>query len=221
MDETSELCKYVIPSHHFLESWGDAEGRTGFVSLIQPTINPLFKTRHWQDNLLKWSGSPVDYTTFHRQYWVGRLGSESNWDKALQDGLIRGGSSVNTVLTTRTSNAPDTTRSVGVPTLEDLARTVGGRSAGFNGGAVGGAIAAIGAAKKGGNTELVLYQKVTLGSGQQANNPWLHEAPDPITKATWDNYAVISPALAKNLFKIDIEDRDKQMITRCILKSLY
>jgi molybdopterin-containing oxidoreductase family iron-sulfur binding subunit len=207
MDETSELCKYVIPSHHFLESWGDAEGRTGFVSLIQPTINPLFKTRHWQDNLLKWSGSPVDYTTFHRQYWVGRLGSESNWDKALQDGLIRGGSSVNTVLTTRTSNAPDTTRSVGVPTLEDLARTVGGTSAGFNGGAVGGAIAAIGAAKKGGNTELVLYQKVTLGSGQQANNPWLHEAPDPITKATWDNYAVISPALAKNLFKIDIEDR--------------
>jgi anaerobic selenocysteine-containing dehydrogenase len=64
MDETSELCKYVIPDHHYLESWGDAEGRTGFVSLIQPTINPLFKTRHWQDSLLKWSGAPVDYTCF-------------------------------------------------------------------------------------------------------------------------------------------------------------
>jgi len=207
LDETSQLCKYVIPGHHFLESWGDAEVKTGFVSLIQPTINPLFKTRHWQDNLLKWSGAPTDYVTFHRQYWVGRLGSEANWDKALQDGVINGGTSVNTVLTTRTSSSPDTTRSVGVPAAEELIRPARGGSAGFNGGPVAGAIGAVNAAKKGGATELILYQKVTMGSGQQANNPWLHEAPDPITKATWDNYAVISPAMAKSLFKIDLEDR--------------
>jgi MoCo/4Fe-4S cofactor protein with predicted Tat translocation signal len=207
LDETAELCKYVIPGHHFLESWGDAEAKTGFVSLIQPTINPLFKTRQWQDSLLKWSAAPTDYLGFYRQYWVGRLGSEGNWDKALQDGLIKGGSSVNTVLTTRTSNAPDTARSVGVPAIDQLMAAVGGKSAGYNGGAIGGAIAAIGSSKKGGNTELVLYQKVTLGTGQQGNNPWLHEAPDPITKASWDNYAIISPALAKNMFKIDLEDR--------------
>ena len=206
MDETSELCKYVIPDHHYLESWGDAEAKTGFVTLIQPTINPLFKTRHWQDSLLKWSGAPGDYLAFYRQYWAGRLGSEAHWDKALQDGVINGGISINTVLTTPTSNAPDTARSIGVSGLGAMTAIAAGRSLGFNGGAVGGAIAAVNAAKKGGNTELVLYQKVTLGSGQQANNPWLHEAPDPITKATWDNYVVISPAMAKSLFNIDLKD---------------
>jgi molybdopterin-containing oxidoreductase family iron-sulfur binding subunit len=51
---------------------------------------------------------------------------------------------------------------------------------------------------------LVLYQKVTMGDGKQANNPWLQETPDPITKATWDNYAIISPAMAKKMFDIDI-----------------
>jgi len=205
MDETAELCKYVIPDHHYLESWGDAEGKTGFVSLIQPTINPLFKTRQWQDSLLKWSGAPTDYLGFLRQYWIGRLGSESRWDKALQDGVINAGTSMNTVLTSITSNAPDTARSAA--SAPQAPPATGGRSAGFNAGAVPGAIAAVAATKKGGNAELVLYQKVTLGAGQQANNPWLHEAPDPITKATWDNYVIISPALAKSLLKIDLEDK--------------
>lgn len=45
--------------------------------------------------------------------------------------------------------------------------------------------------------ELVLYEKVGIGEGKDANNPWLQELPDPVTKITWDNYANISPALAK------------------------
>ncbi|MEO7444500.1 MAG: TAT-variant-translocated molybdopterin oxidoreductase, partial [Ferruginibacter sp.] len=56
MDETTELCKYLIPSHHWLESWGDAEPKSGNISLIQPVINPLFKTRPFQSSLLKWAG---------------------------------------------------------------------------------------------------------------------------------------------------------------------
>ena len=47
--------------------------------------------------------------------------------------------------------------------------------------------------------ELVLYPKVGLGNGAQANNPFLHELPDPISKATWGNYACISPATAQKL----------------------
>ena len=47
--------------------------------------------------------------------------------------------------------------------------------------------------------ELVLYQKIGIGDGTQANNPWLQEFPDPITRATWDNYITISPAHAKEL----------------------
>jgi len=45
--------------------------------------------------------------------------------------------------------------------------------------------------------ELVLYTKTGMGDGQQANNPWLQEFPDPITRVSWDNYVTISQADAK------------------------
>ncbi len=42
--------------------------------------------------------------------------------------------------------------------------------------------------------ELVLYTKTGMGDGQQANNPWLQEFPDPITRVSWDNYITVSAA---------------------------
>ena len=59
-------------------------------------------------------------------------------------------------------------------------------------------------AVKGGDTEIVLYQKVSMGTGNRAGNAWLQEVSDPISKATWDNYAMISPEMGKKLFDIDI-----------------
>src|SRR5687767_8213372 len=56
VDETSQACDFIVPSLHFLESWGDAEPKSGYISFIQPTIHPLFKTRAFQTSLLKWSG---------------------------------------------------------------------------------------------------------------------------------------------------------------------
>lgn len=47
--------------------------------------------------------------------------------------------------------------------------------------------------------ELVLYTKTAMGDGTQANNPWLQELPDPITRMSWDNYLTISPADAERL----------------------
>jgi molybdopterin-containing oxidoreductase family iron-sulfur binding subunit len=74
----------------------------------------------------------------------------------------------------------------------------------FGAGAIGGAVSAIAAAKKGGKDELVLYQKVSIGTGVGSANPWLQELPDPITKATWDNYAMISMSKANELgIKLD------------------
>src|SRR6187402_1006166 len=43
-------------------------------------------------------------------------------------------------------------------------------------------------------TELVLYTKTGMGDGQQANNPWLQEFPDPLTRVSWDNYVTVSNA---------------------------
>jgi molybdopterin-containing oxidoreductase family iron-sulfur binding subunit len=47
--------------------------------------------------------------------------------------------------------------------------------------------------------ELQFYESITLRDGRHANNPWLQELPDPVTKITWDNYASVSPATAKEL----------------------
>jgi len=47
--------------------------------------------------------------------------------------------------------------------------------------------------------ELTLYPKISMGDGQQANNPWLQEMPDPITRVSWDNYLTVSKSDAKTL----------------------
>ena len=189
MDETTEQCKYVLPSHHWLESWGDAEPKAGYVSLLQPTINPLFKTRPFQTSLLKWAGNTNDYETYYKTFWATKMGSQANWDKALQDGVIEPGTSVTGA----------------------IAGAVGGSTsvAGVNTGGVAAAAAKI-AGTKSGNLEVVLYQKVSVGNGNQANNPWLQELPDPISRVTWDNYAMISPELAKNLLDLDVMNNQRQ-----------
>ncbi|OQP50567.1 [Fe-S]-binding protein [Niastella yeongjuensis] len=173
-DETTELCKYVVPAPHFLESWGDAEPKAGIISLIQPTINPLFNTRPFEESLLKWSGNATAWDVYLKNYWIAKLGSVGTFDKALQDGVIETQAMV--------------------------------EAATFNAAPVAQAIAAANAMKKGGEFEVVVYQKVGVGSGKQANNPWLLELPDPITRVSWDNYAVISPVVAKK-FGIDLNDR--------------
>jgi molybdopterin-containing oxidoreductase family iron-sulfur binding subunit len=52
---------------------------------------------------------------------------------------------------------------------------------------------------KSADTEVVFYQKAAIGNGDFANNPWLQEMPDPVSKVTWDNYAAINPIFAKEL----------------------
>lgn len=212
--ETSELCKFIIPSHHFLESWGDAEPKAGYISLMQPTIMPLFKTRQFQDSLLKWSGNPVSYHEYFRQYWIGRLGNPGLYDKALQDGIVGAaapGTATNGTTTNRlvTVNADSTGTATTNTATTNTGNTgvVPAGAATFNGASVAGATSAIAAQKGGGKTELVLYQNVAMGDGRQANNPWLLELPDPITKCTWENFVMVSPVLGKQLFDIDVNNR--------------
>jgi molybdopterin-containing oxidoreductase family iron-sulfur binding subunit len=184
-DETSVLCKFQLPDNHFLESWGDAEMKAGYVSFIQPTIAPLFKTRAFQTSLMKWSGEAMAYGDYFKQYWLAKFGSQAAWDKALQDGV---------------------------------SETPAAVSAGaYNGSALAAASAALAAVKVGTGKEVVVYPKVALGSGKEANNPWLQEMPDPITKATWDNYAVISFATAKEL-GIVVDDNYEVELSKPVIK---
>ena len=184
-DETSVGCKFVLSNHHYLESWGDAEMKSGYLSFIQPTIAPLFKTRAFQSSLLKWSGETTTYGDYFKQYWLTHFGSQTAWDKALQDGVVETPAAV---------------------------------SAGsYNNASLAGAAAALSTIKPSGKTELVVYTKVSMGAGKDANNPWLQEMPDPITKATWDNYAIISYAMAKEL-GITVDDNYEVEVAKPVIK---
>ena len=75
---------------------------------------------------------------------------------------------------------------------------IAGGSSPLNGVVVNSNDAAIALSKaKSTNFDLILYTKVGLGDGQQANNPWLQEFPDPITRVSWDNYVTVSKADAE------------------------
>lgn len=179
LDETTEWCKLVLPAPHFLESWGDTEPKPGFYSFLQPTIAPLFKTRPFEESLMKWSGNTTTtYEAYFKQYWIGKLGGVEGYEKALQDGVIEPAAA---------------------------APTAGGAT--YSNAKVAEAAAALGAIKGAGPLEVVFYQSIPMGIGAQGNNPWLLELPDPVTRISWDNYAIISPKLAKEKFNIDVSDR--------------
>jgi molybdopterin-containing oxidoreductase family iron-sulfur binding subunit len=182
MDETAARAHVVCPDHHFLEAWGDAEPVSAFYSLAQPTIAPLFDTRAAQDSLLKWLGKTPDFYQYLRDFWRTTLYPKQDryttfddfWDHSLHDGVL--------TLPARAAAARPFAadwRASAAAILRDYARTT--------------------AEAKPDRYEIHLYETVGLRDGTHANNPWLQELPDPVTKITWGNYAAIAPSLAARL----------------------
>jgi len=182
LDETASHAHAVCPDHHFLEAWGDAEPVASVFGLAQPAIAPIFDTRAAQDSLLKWLGRTPDFYEYVRGVWRDTLFSTQHryatfdefWDRSLHDGVF----------------VP--------PAREPAPRD-------FRGGwraAAQAALrehAALAAAPRSDALELHLYESVALRDGSHANNAWLQELPDPVSKVTWGNYAAIAPAVARRL----------------------
>ncbi len=183
-DETSSECNYIATTPHYLEAWGDVELKKGSYSLVQPTIKPLFDTRQFQETLLKWTGNSSTYHDYIKSAWTGILGG-SSWNQALHDGVLVQPSLPKQELVDAIA-APE-----GDAVVEGEAPIVSGPN-------VGAAARRLSITKASG-LELTLYTKTSLGDGQQANNPWLQEMPDPITRASWDNYLTVSKADAQEL----------------------
>ena len=170
LNETSESAKYIAPSNHYLENWGDLEPIKGSYSLVQPAITKIFDTRSIEECMMSWLGLGMDYYEFVKNNWQSTLYSTQNrfltfsdfWRQALQDG----------VYTTNTG-------SVTAPNANFSASSYNVAS--------GSAENAI---------DLVIYQKIGLGDGSMSNNPWLQELPDPITRVCWDNYLIVNPHYA-------------------------
>jgi len=174
-DETAAHVQYAAATSHYLESWGDAEIRHGELSLIQPVINKLFDTRQFQDQLLVWSNNNNSYYQYVKDNWKKNILENGYWDKALHDGVYsKNNNSISKNKFLR--SAPYKTF---YTDLNDLINKV--------------------SSSKNNLYELTLYPKIGMGDGQQANNPWLQEFPDPLTRTTWDNYLTISEFDAKEL----------------------
>jgi len=175
-DETASLCQVIAPNHHYLEAWGDSNPVEGYYTIVQPTINPVYNSRYAEQGLLTWSdGAVTDYYQYVQNNWTKTILAQSNtsWKELLQKGSI---------------NLP--ARSAGTYTfsreLDSVVQTIIAESANL--------------AKGGDNAiELHIYQNVSIGDGRSANNPWLQELPDPVSKVTWDNYAAINPKYAEKL----------------------
>ncbi len=168
-NETVDASTYALPTPHFLESWGDTQFDAVTYGLMQPTIQPLFNTRQLQDTLLKWSGNSTKYYDYLKTFATNNVLAGGSWNTALHNGFF-----------TReiVADESDFETSVSIPTVANELASSAKKSSGF---------------------ELNLYTKTGLGDGKQANNPWLQEFPDPITRASWDNYLTISIADAKEL----------------------
>ena len=218
MDETSQMATIVCPDHHYLESWGDANPKVGMFTLQQATINPIFAqprqegTRQFQDTLLKWSGIKSDYLTYLQGYWNNHvfpnqgkfLDFPSFWANALHDGAVKVavykdapvapmakdslGRPVMSGVATAMAEVSDSTQTQAEePKGKLVAPTESVPTPDYN------KAAAMATSVKGSALELFVYEKVGLGNGTYANNPWLMELPDPISKVTWDNYITMSP----------------------------
>ena len=173
MDETAQLATYVCPDHHYLESWNDAEAYTGMYTLAQPTIHPLFDTRQMQDSFMKWAGLEGDYNSYIKKYWENNLLAKQNKYLTFTDFWNH----------SLQDGVVDIEGEVAACPLYDF-EFLGANTDKLK-------------AEKEDGLELIVYEKIGIGNGAQANNPWLQELPDPVSKSVWDNYLALSPTWAK------------------------
>ena len=167
-NDVAKAAKVVIPVSHWLESWGDIMPEAGLYSLMQPTIQKVYKSRQIEESLLVWTN--------------GKGATNNNFYDYLKANAVSilGGTSFNQAL------------------YNGFNTVGGGNSLSYSGGNASQAVSEL-QAFKASDLELVLNTKTAIGDGTQANNPWLQELPDPITRMSWDNYLTISPADAKRL----------------------
>lgn len=189
---TAEFADLHLPAAHYLESWGDVRAFDGTYSIIQPMIQPLYAGVSEVEVLLTLLGrnsmgpaataegeavaaeapeaGDPGYTAV-RDTFAAVAGSmdEKKWNFTLRDGFLKGSAFAK------------------------------GGTANLGGVAASVAKAKVPATPTGDSLELVLVPDAGVFDGRYANNAWLQEAPDPVTKLTWDNAAWVSAALFRDL----------------------
>jgi len=173
LDETAVRCAVHAPEGHAMEAWLDHAPQAGIETMGQPTVAPLFDTRPRLASWLAWAGETEDSFAFFKGRWQrdhladAGLTLVDQWDNIVREGYF-----------VSAAPLPDA-----VPFTDDA-----GRLASW--------LAAAPTARAA-ELELVLHESVALRDGAHANNGWLQELPDPITKLTWGNVVALAPARAR------------------------
>ncbi|HEY7409476.1 MAG TPA: TAT-variant-translocated molybdopterin oxidoreductase, partial [Vicinamibacteria bacterium] len=170
-DETAERCHWHVPMAHSLESWGDARAADGTVTILQPLIAPLYGGKSAHEVMAAFTARP-DRSGHDvlREHWARQPGlAGAGFEAAWRRALHDG------VL-----------RAAPAPAPKSPAVRAGAWAAPADAGAPG-------------RLELIFRPDPWVGDGRHANNGWLQELPRPLTKLTWENAALLSPATAERL----------------------
>jgi len=192
-NETTFVSNFVLPINHNFESWGDAKTRTGVISLQQPVINPINKTRQKESILLTWiNGNSDSYNeTLYHQYLM------SNWESSIYPalnskidfkrfwfGVLHDGIALN-----NETNSTSKTLNNSVTSLLTNSVSVNGFT-------------------------VIVKESYNISDGSFSHNGWMQELPHPVSKITWDNYAALSEKSCKDtgvnnndLIEVNIGDR--------------
>lgn len=203
-NETTALASHHVLEAGFLEAWGDVRAADGTLSVVQPLIAPLVDGKSAIEllTLLAMVGERAGYETV-RDTWYD-LVEEDDFDRAwrriLHDGLYvpqPAEDESETVTAAGISAALASAAGLGAePPAEPPAPRA---EAGFDPDAVSAALDALPSSGVSSELEITFEVSRSLYDGRFANNAWLQEVPDPITKIVWDNAALISPATAERL----------------------
>ncbi|MGC8638697.1 MAG: TAT-variant-translocated molybdopterin oxidoreductase [Isosphaeraceae bacterium] len=181
-DETSRLATWHLPAAHALEAWGDARAGDGAILAVQPMIAPLFDGRNMLEELARLSkyepasAYEIARRAFREESGVTEANFEAEWRKFLHEGTyVHEG--------THAGAYP-----VEKPSLhwDAVARAVASYRP---------SSALLSAT----NLELVLERDAKVDDGRFANNGWLQELPNVMTKLAWGNAALLSPTTAREL----------------------
>jgi molybdopterin-containing oxidoreductase family iron-sulfur binding subunit len=169
-DETAKACRWHVPAAHFLETWGDIRTFDGTYTSVQPMILPLWNGVSEIELLNKLTGSAAP--------------EGPSLVRATFNKVAKGASDESWNAFLRDGFLPD---SAFAPAKVAFNATTAA------------AIANQAQPAKADALELVFLQSSSVDDGRYANNSWLVETPDFVTKLTWDNAVLVSPATAKKL----------------------
>jgi MoCo/4Fe-4S cofactor protein with predicted Tat translocation signal len=169
-NETSLAATWHVPRAHFLEAWGDIRTWDGTLTVAQPLIAPLYGGLSAIELMSLMLGEEKGGQELVQAVHKD-LGFEANWKQNVHDGFVPG--------TQFQIAQPNNIASFQLPALSQSQQS--------------------GSLRTNGELEVTFQQSSFTYDGRYANNAWMWETPDFMTKVTWDNYALVGANTASGL----------------------